>query len=117
MFPTLKIVALSAVLAGGLVAASMPTGASVPTAKAFAERLPQAGLGETARIAPAAPLTGVAPRGDALPDESCARAVWPYLPRGCVAGAARPVRTITIEQRDAAGSTLARVPAARIAAR
>lgn len=120
MFPTLKIMGLSAVLAAGLVAAALPTDASVPTGKAFAERLPQAAPSDAARIAPAAPATQAAPRGDALrdlPEDPCAKAVWPYVPRDCLAEAGRPARpvarTIAIEQRGVADT---RAPA-RLAAR
>ena len=117
MLTTLKILGLSAVLAAGLVAASLPTGASVPTGKAFTERLPEAA---TAPLAPR-PASRLTPTGDALrdgPADSCARAVWPYLPRDCFADGRRPVRTIAIEPRDASNnSTLVRVPAPRVAAR
>lgn len=110
MSTILKIAGLSAVLAAGLVAATLPTGASVPTAKAFTERLSEAA---SAHSAPQAK-----PAGDALPANPCAKAVWPYLPRDCFAQDRRSVRTIAIEPRDAANTaTPVRAPVRHIAAR
>lgn len=122
MRTTLKIAALSAALATILVTAvDLPkAGAAAPVGKAFTERLPEGSVG----LRPALATGRVAPQGDALRerlDDPCAKAVWPYVPQGCLArdaAPARAARTITIEQRDTANtSALVRVPVRTVAAR
>lgn len=114
MRTTLKIAGLSAIFAAGLVGALDLSSASatVPTGKAFTERLPRRDA------APAAPA---APRPDALrelPADPCAKAVWPYVPRDCLAadGADRFAgRTITITPSDVPGAPAsARASAPRV---
>jgi hypothetical protein len=101
MSPILKIAGLSAVLAAGLVAAALPSGATQPPAKTLAPHLP-------------APLEA-RPSPNPGASDACARAVWPHLPRECLAETGRRVRTIAIAPRET--PTPVRALPTRVAAR
>ena len=95
----IKIAGLSAVLAGCVVTAFGNTGqAAVTQGKVFDQRLPATNAG-------------------------CSSQAWPYIPDDCLssvgeARAPRPVRTITIETREGANtSVLVRVPEGMAVAR
>ena len=99
MMQWIKIAGLSAVLAGCVVSAFGNTGqAAVTQGKVFHERLPTTGAG-------------------------CLSQAWPHIPAECLspvgeARAPRPVRTITIETREGANtSVLVRVPEGMAVAR
>ena len=130
MFELIKIVGMSAVLSAGLVTASemQPAPAPEPTAgKIYSDRVPE---GEPMRVSRAAYTSGQRDEnggvltlrdgkgdasGQALRD-ACAAQAWPHLSPECVGasdGSVRGVvRTITVEQREGANtSLLVRVPA------
>jgi hypothetical protein len=136
MIGLVKIVGLSAVLSAGFVGAyEAPGQASTTGTKTYTDRLPQIeasasnltvayASAKQADTAPAAKADS-ATKGDSLrngPQNACAGQTWPYISRDCVvaegAAARTPVRTITIEQRQGANtSVLVRVPATAVATR
>ena len=128
MLEAVKVAGLSAVLSAGLVTASaipgMPVSGPVD-AKIYSDRVVDAtGPRLIAYAAPSA-RTAAQGRGDSLraaPDR-CAAQAWPNIPQECLtavgtAPARKSVRTITIEQREGANtSVLVRLPAAQVAQR
>src|SRR5215207_2577466 len=124
MLGILKLAAVSAVLSAGLVAADGISAAReigpVP-AKTYTDRVPASGvLAEPVQVA----YAGVATtgKGDSQrekPAKSCEAQTWPNIARHCIASSdAEPrklIRTITIESRDGANtSVLTRVSAATV---
>jgi hypothetical protein len=137
MLGILKLAAVSAVLSAGLVAADGISAAReigpVP-AKTYTDRVPASGvLAEPVQVA----YAGVTPgdrraadvattgKGDSQrekPAKSCEAQTWPNIARHCIASSdaepRRLIRTITIESRDGATtSVLTRVSAATVAQR
>ena len=138
MLGILKLAAVSAVLSAGLVAADGISAAReigpVP-AKTYTDRVPASGvLTEPVQVAyagvtpgdrRAADMATTTGKGDSQrekPAKSCEAQIWPNIARHCIASSdAEPrklVRTITIESRDGANtSVLTRVSAATVAQR
>jgi hypothetical protein len=135
MFGTAKIIGLSAILSAAIVTAyELPQAReAAPVAKRYTDRvLPTEGASAQPAIAYAVPLSqssvreteGEGRKGDSLrrKEHRCADQAWPNISTDCVAAVngapvRKPVRTITIEERTANGSTLVRVPVADVAAR
>lgn len=128
MNTTTKLAGLSALMAAAFVAVFMPMQGQPAAAggKLYLDRVGEetaspflmfASSARAAEIAPPSATIGRADRvASAAPD--CAAQTWPYVAGECVSGApTRKVRTITVEQRDAAGSTLVRMPVQTTAAR
>jgi hypothetical protein len=129
MLEAVKVVGLSATLSAGLVTASAIPG--MPVAGSVASKIYFDRAADTARprlvayAAPSARGTATQSRGDSLraaPDR-CAAQAWPNIPHECLtaigtAPVRNSVRTITIEQREGAStSVLVRLPAALVAQR
>jgi hypothetical protein len=130
MFELIKIVGMSAVLSAGLVTASemQPPAAAEPVAgKVYSDRVPE---GEPMRVSRAAYTSGQHGdaggvhtlrdgKGDAFAEprrEACAAQAWPHVAPECLSASdgsvRRVVRTVTVEQREGANtSLLVRVPA------
>ncbi len=101
---------MSTVLVGGLSLLDAAAEARTPAVK-IVDRHPEL-AGPDALIgitqADAADTTVATKRSDRLPEGGCTGQAWPYAGRDCTA---RPVRTITIEQRSADNtSALLRIP-------
>jgi len=135
MMQWIKIAGLSAILAAGVVTAFGDTGQAAPApGKLFHDRLlassdmPEARPETRSRVvAPALSDRSVASgKGDSLTASSkvdCTSQAWPYISAACLtpvgeARAPRPVRTITVETRAGANtSVLARVSQPTLAIR
>ena len=134
MMQWIKIAGLSAILAAGVVTAFGDTGQAAPApGKLFHDRLlassdmPEVRPETRSRvIAPALSDRSVASgKGDSLTASKadCATQAWPYISAVCLtpAGEARapqPVRTIAVETREGANtSVLVRVSQPTLAAR
>jgi hypothetical protein len=128
MNTTTKLAGLSALMAAAFVSVFMPMQGQPAAAsgKLYVDRVgeetasPFLMLASTARAAEVAPASTTSGRADriasAAPD--CAAQTWPYVAGECLSGApTRKVRTITVEQREATGSTLVRMPVQATAAR
>ena len=132
MFPTAKILGLSAILAVAIVTAyELPQAREPsPTHKQVERVLPSAGesISRIAVLAPSPPAakahTGGGTKGDSLrakANDRCAAQTWPIISSDCIAAAngapARAtVRTITFEERTGPNtSVLVRRPAAEMA--
>lgn len=104
-----KVATISAALAGLLlVALEAPAAQSRTTAKLHYDRVPAetAAPVETARYAQADAVVTKASASSECRDQA-----WPYVDAVCMSSDRRPVRTITIERRDAPNtSTLTREP-------
>lgn len=112
MIGAIKIAGMSAVLAAGFVVGSGGGQNPLPGPKKYADRVPQAAT----LVADAA---GPSIRSDNAP---CAAQTWPYLASECLpatdAATRKAVRTITVEQREGAHtSMLVRLPVATVASR
>jgi hypothetical protein len=128
MLEAIKIAGVSAMLSAGLVTASAIPGMPVTGAvngKIYTDR-----VGETTAprlIAYAVPTASATAgtRGDSLrlAADRCAAQAWPHIPQECLTSAGtapvrKTVRTITVEQREGAGtSVLVRLPATEVAQR
>ena len=130
MFELIKIVGMSAVLSAGLVTASEmqpPTAAEPIPGKVYSDRVPE---GEPMRVSRAAYTSGQRDedggvralrdgKGDAFGHplrDACAAQAWPHLAPECLGASdgsvRRVVRTVTVEQREGANtSLLVRIPA------
>ena len=135
MLPWIKIAGLSAILAAGVVTASGNTGqAAITPGKISYDRLPSSSdvpeVRPEARARVGAPATprsdfasGQGDRWSARSGADCSRQAWPYISDACLtpageARAPRPVRTITVETREGANtSVLVRIPQTALAAR
>jgi hypothetical protein len=135
MLPWIKIAGLSAILAAGVVTAFGNTGqAAVTPGKVSYDRLPSSGdvpeIWSEARSLVGAPATprsdfasGQGDRWSAGSEADCSRQAWPYISDACLAPAGdararRPVRTITVETREGANtSILVRMPQPTLATR
>ena len=135
MLTWIKIAGLSAILAAGVVTASGNTGqAAITPGKISYDRLPSSSdlpeVWSEARALVGAPTTprsdfasGKGDRWSARSEADCSRQAWPYISDACLtpagdARAPRPVRTITVETREGANtSVLVRVPQPTLAAR
>ena len=134
MMQWIKIAGLSAILAAGVVTAFGDTGQAAPApGKLFHDRLlafsdmPEVRPETRSRVvAPALSNRSVASgKGDSLTASKadCAAQAWPYISAACLtpvgeARAPRPVRTITVETREGANtSVLVRVSQPTLAAR
>ena len=102
-----KVATISAALAGLLVVAlEAPAAQSRTTAKLHYDRVAAEAAGpvDTARYAQADAVVTKA-------SSECRDQTWPYVDTSCMGSERRPVRTITIERRDAPNtSTLTREP-------
>lgn len=114
MITLLKLAGVSALLSAGVVTAIDPTVIPAPVStKIFHDRLPSEPVSNVV-LADASGTVQVA----ATTTTDCKSQAWPYVSGDCVAksgeaGARKPVRTITIERRDAPNtSTLVRIPVA-----
>lgn len=128
MLEAVKVIGLSAVLSAGLVTASaipgMPVSGPV-NAKIYSDRVADAaGPRLVAYTVASARTTTTQTRGDSLSvADRCADQAWPHIPHECLtavgtATARKSVRTITIEQREGANtSVLVRLPAPQLAQR
>ena len=104
----IKVATISAVLAGlFVVALEVPAAQSRTTAKLHYDRVAaEAAPAETTRYAQA---DAVVTKASA--SSECREQAWPYVDAACMSSERRPVRTITIERRDAPNtSTLTREP-------
>ena len=105
----IKVATISAVLAGiFVVALEVPAAQSRTTAKLHYDRVPAEATApvETARYAQADAVVTKASASSECRDQA-----WPYVDASCMGAERRPVRTITIERRDAPNtSTLTREP-------
>ena len=125
MIQWIKIAGLSAIMAAGVVTAFGDTGqAAIAEGKLFQGRLPASSdipeMRSQARRGPAVSghgfASGKGDRWSARTEADCSTQAWPYIAAECLtpAGEARsprPVRTITIENREGANtSVLVRVP-------
>jgi hypothetical protein len=135
MLPWIKIAGLSAILAAGVVTAFGNTGqAAVTPGKVSYDRLPSSSdlpeLRSDARALVGVPAasssdfaSGKGGRWSARSEGDCSAQTWPYISDACLtpagdARARRPVRTITVETREGANtSVLVRVPQPMLAAR
>jgi hypothetical protein len=130
MIGFIRLAAAGAILSCGIAAAyTLPTlKLEAAVAGKLQDRLPDAGAAVATaaiRVGPMALPVGLGSgKGDRLAPsvEACARLTGSSLPTACLArrdGAApQGVRTVTVETRDAAGtSTLTRVPAITTAQR
>jgi hypothetical protein len=136
MFELMKIVGLSAVLSAGVVTASEYQGQAAkeaPSAKIYTERLSDApqrakavAVHASGPSAPEGEQSVRGSKGDSLrkaQPAGCANQAWPHIARECLTAAngtpvRSGVRTITVEQREGANtSILIRVPASEIAQR
>ena len=135
MVQWIKIAGLSAILAAGVVTAFGNTGqAAITPGKISYDRLPSSGdvpeVWSEARALVGAPATprsdfasGQGDRWSARSGADCSRQAWPYISDACRdpagdARARRPVRTITVETRQSANtSVLVRIPQTTLAAR
>src|SRR5215211_7804844 len=135
MLQWIKIAGLSAILAAGVVTAFGSTGqAAITSGKISYDRLPASSDMPEVRSeahalvgAPATPRSDFAPgkgdRWNAGSGADCSRQAWPCISDACLdpageARARRPVRTITVETREGANtSILVRVPQPMLAAR
>src|SRR5215212_6913988 len=130
MLSTIRLAALSAVLAGVVVSTLWTSEgqSAVPSTTKIMDRLPQ---GDDASlklgVAELRPTTeGSAGKGDRIASAqtgSCKEAAWPYVPQKCLTlvGAAEPrssIRMITVEERQGENtSILVRLPQISVAAR
>ena len=127
----IRIAGISAILAAGVVAFGEAGSAATTSGKIFTDRLSEfADAGHPAttdRLAVAVAGSrsgGAGVKSSRLTHEAlkCELEAWPYVSVECVASgggtnASRPVRTITLEKRDApATSVLVRVPQMTVAA-
>jgi len=135
MLSWIKIAGLSAILSAGVVTASGNTGqAAITPGKVSYDRLPPSSDVPEVRFgtrslvgAPATPrsafASGKGDRWSAPSEADCSRQAWPYISDACLAPAGearawRSVRTITVETREGANtSVLVRVPQPALAAR
>ena len=135
MLPWTKIAGLSAILAAGAVTAFGSTGqAAITPGKISYDRLPSSSdmpeVRPEARARVGAPATprsdfasGQGDRWSAASGADCSRQAWPYISDACLAPAGdararRPVRTITVETREGANtSVLVRTPQTTLATR
>jgi len=132
MLSWIKIAGLSAILSAGVVTASGNTGqAAITPGKVSYDRLPPSSDVplELARWSARLPLpvlllhSGKGDRWSAPSEADCSRQAWPYISDACLAPAGearawRSVRTITVETREGANtSVLVRVPQPALAAR
>lgn len=137
MIGMFKLAAVSAVLSAGVVTAhdiSAVRETAPVSGKVFTDRLPaSSGASETIQVAYAAVNPGDrravevvgSSKGDSQrekPAKSCEAQTWPNVARHCIASSGseprRLVRTITIESREGANtSVLTRVSAAAVAQR
>jgi hypothetical protein len=138
MFATFKMIGLASALSAGVVTAyDLPQlrDNAAPAGKTFYDRvLPSEEIQAPVRLAYAASLpetTGSVKevrqdgKGDQLKslDTTCSSQTWPNISRDCLvaeSGATirKPVRTVTIEKREGANtSVLVRVPATGVASR
>jgi len=135
MVQWIKIAGLSAVLAASAVTAFGDTGrAATASGKVFHDRLPSSSdipvLQPDTRSLGAAPVasargmtSGKGDRVIARANADCAAQAWPYVAAQCLTPvgevrAPRPVRTITVETREGANtSVLVRLPQTTVAAR
>jgi hypothetical protein len=117
MIAILKIAGVSAVLAAGLVTALDWPRAREMAPKAYLDRLPETEVAPPVAIAREASTRTAAI--ETAKADVCAASAWPNIPRECLSGsdgapARKAIRTITIESRDGAStSVLTRVPAGR----
>ena len=135
MLPWIKIAGLSAILAAGVVTAFGNTGqAAITPGKVSYDRLPSSSdmpeLRSEARSLVGEPAasssdfaSGKGDRWSARSEGDCSAQTWPYISDACLtpagdARAPRPVRTIAVETREGANtSVLVRVPQPTLAAR
>ena len=133
----LKLAAIAAVLSAGVVAAdgkSVTREAGPVSGKIYTDRVPASGAATEAmqvgyagvmpgdRRAAEVVATGKGDPQREKPATSCEAQVWPYVSRHCMASTGSeprmPVRTITIESREGANtSMLTQVSAAIVAQR
>lgn len=114
----IKLAGISAALAAiFVVALEVPSAQSRVPAKVYHDRVPTeavpaAGI-RTASAEPTAPAAPDVVPVAARPAPNCRAQAWPYVDQGCMSSERRPVRTITIERRDAPNtSNLVRIPVA-----
>jgi hypothetical protein len=135
MLPWIKIAGLSAILAAGVVTAFGNTGqAAITPGKISYDRLPSSSdmaelrsdarsLAGVSASSSADFTSGKADRWSVRSEADCSRQAWPYISDACLTPAGepraqRPVRTITVETREGARtSVLVRVPQSTLAAR
>ena len=115
MITLLKLASVSAFLSAGVVGALDPTHNPVPASgKIYHDRLIAEPVQKTvlADASSGPVLTGASASG-----LDCRAQAWPNIAPSCISGGERrPVRSITIERRDAPNtSTLVRVPAGAFA--
>ena len=132
MMQWIKIAGLSAILAAGVVTAFGDTGQAAPArGKLFHDRLPASSdmpeVRSEARLLAGAPAASshhtASGKGDRWSARAAADCSAPYISAECLtpvgeARATRPGRTITVETREGANtSVLVRVPQPMLAAR